>query len=162
MKKRCFCSLLAMMLALFITVSAYASQAFMVAGTTNYLALRCEPKTAANNEIGRLYNGQNFYVDNWNINGFAYGYTAQGVYGYVNNNYLIAYQQPASVGVTCTVAGVSNYLGLRTTPTRNASDEIGRLYNGQQFTVLEFRADGFAYGIAPNGQRGYVVSSYLR
>ena len=40
------------------------------------------------NEIGRLRNGETFYVLEWQTNGFAYGYTSSGKYGYVVSAYL--------------------------------------------------------------------------
>lgn len=186
MKKKVLGFFLLAVFVLALAVPAYAAQNYVVSGTKNYLAVRSEPKTSANNEIGKLYNGDIFSVSNWNANGFAYGCTSYGVWGFVNNSYLRATQSPSGpsgpspygpsgpspygpsgpgstpTGTPRTVAGVKNYLGLRSTPTRNAADEIGKIYNGQQFNVLEFRRDGFAYGVAPNGQTGYVVSAYLK
>ena len=163
MKKRLFGFFFTVIMILALSVPAFASTAYTVAGTQNYLAVRTQPATSSSNEIGAIHNGDVFNVDSFTNNGFAYGYTAYGQWGYVNANYLRAgYYQVQQSGSYRTVSGVNNYLGLRTTPTRNDRDEIGRLYNGQAFYVTEWRNDGFAYGHSANGQWGYVVSAYLR
>lgn len=177
LKKKGICLLLAIVSVLVLSFQAfaYSGTPHTVTGTQNYLAVRDVAYTSEAHEIGKLHNGDVFYVEYRTNNNFAYGCTAWGQYGFVNGKYLsygapsYSYNpqprynpQPQQYGVQRRVTGVNNYLGLRTTPTRNDRDEIGRLYNGQYFTVLEFRNDGFAYGIAPNGQYGYVVSGYLR
>ncbi len=154
-------------------LTAYAETACIVRGTRNYLALRTEPRTADWNEIGKLHNGDTFYVTDFGFNGnFAYGHTTYGSYGYVNQNYLVSagsyreptYREPARTGYGSprTVTGTTNYLALRTSPVRSSSNEIGRLYNGQTFYVTEWGNTGFAYGYTAQGQYGYVVSAYLR
>lgn len=204
LKKRTIGLLLVVLSIVFLAFPAMAASGtpYTVTGTQNYLAIRTVDYTSAQHEIGKLYNGDVFYVESRTSNNFAYGHSANGQYGYVNGRYLAygapsysynpprynpprnnynpprynpprysynpprnTYYQPNNYyaqGTPRTVTGTNNYLGLRTTPTRNDRDEIGRLYNGQSFRVLEFRNDGFAYGIAPNGQYGYVVSAYLR
>ncbi|MBO5572996.1 MAG: SH3 domain-containing protein, partial [Clostridium sp.] len=100
MKKRMM-KMIAMFLTLLfmmaVPITAYADTACVVTGTKNYLALRTEPRTSSSNEIGKLYNGEMFYMTG-SSNGFAYGYTAQGRYGYVNANYLqvVNYVQPVA------------------------------------------------------------------
>lgn len=153
------------LLFLMVPVTAYADTTCIVTGTKNYLALRNAPRTDSRNEIGRLYNGDTFYVTSNGSNGFAYGYTVQGYYGYVNATYLraVSYQQPApQSGSPRTVTGTRNYLALRSSPVRSDSNEIGRLYNGEVFYVTEWGNNGFAYGYTARGQYGYVVSAYLR
>ena len=81
-----FLTLLFLML---VPVTAYGDTAYVVTGTTNYLALRTEPRTDSRNEIGKLHNGDTFYVTS-RSGGYAYGYTVLGIYGYVNANYLTA------------------------------------------------------------------------
>ena len=90
MKKRIFRTLLTFLLlfSLMAPVIAYADTACIVSGTQNYLALRNAPATDARNEIGRLHNGDTFTVTSMETNGFAYGYTRSGNYGYVNASYL--------------------------------------------------------------------------
>ena len=161
-----FLTLLFLML---VPVTAYADTAYVVTGTTNYLALRTEPRTDSRNEIGKLHNGDTFYVTS-RSGGYAYGYTVLGIYGYVNANYLTAvnYQpqpvqpQTQPVGTLKTVTGTKNYLALRKAAVRSDSNEIGRLYNGNPFYVLRWENNGFAYGYTAAGQYGYVVSAYLR
>ena len=144
-----------------VTTVAASGVAHTVVGTSNYLALRSTPQTTQSNEIGMLHNGDIFYVTGRTGN-FAYGYTSYNKYGYVNANYLRqGVSQPQYDGTVCTVSGVNNYLGLRSTPTRNDRDEIGRLYNGDRFVVLRYEG-GFAYGHTLSGVYGYVVGGYLR
>ena len=90
MKKRILRTLLTFLLlfSLMAPVIAYADTACIVSGTQNYLALRNAPATDARNEIGRLHNGDTFTVTSMETNGFAYGYTRSGNYGYVNASYL--------------------------------------------------------------------------
>ncbi|MBQ8933967.1 MAG: hypothetical protein IJ061_06760 [Lachnospiraceae bacterium] len=168
MKKRILKSII-MILTLFslmVPIAAQADTACIVAGTQNYLALRNAPRTDANNEIGKLYNGELFVVTSNGSNGFAYGYNALGQYGYVNASYLrVASYQPQytqRTGVPKIVTGTTNYLALRSSAVRSSSNEIGRLHNGDVFYVTEFGSTGFAYGYTASGQYGYVVSAYLR
>ena len=103
MKKRTMkaCAMfLTLLFLMLVPVTAYADTAYVVTGTTNYLALRTEPRTDSRNEIGKLHNGDTFYVTS-RSGGYAYGYTVLGIYGYVNANYLTAinYQpQPVAAG----------------------------------------------------------------
>ena len=170
------------LLLLLVPITVYADTTCIVTGTRNYLALRTEPRTSESNEIGKLYNGETFYVTSSGYNGFAYGYTSRGQYGYVNANYLrTANSQPAQsyqpaqnynyqpaqsyqqTGASARpVVGTKNYLALRTSPVRSDDNEIGRLYNGQTFYVTDWLNSGFAYGYTSSGQYGYVVSAYLR
>lgn len=154
------------LISLMMPLTAYADTAYVVTGTQNYLALRNAPRTDANNEIGKLHNGDLFIVTNNPTNGFAYGYTSGGSYGYVNANYLrLSNYQPQvapRAGIPRTVVGTRNYLALRTTPVRADNNEIGRLRNGDVFYVVEFGNTGFAYGYTAYGQYGYVVSAYLQ
>ena len=76
------------LLLLLVPVTVYADTACIVTGTKNYLALRTEPRTSERNEIGKLYNGETFYVTEWGNTGFAYGHTTSGKYGYVVSAYL--------------------------------------------------------------------------
>ena len=161
------------LLLLLVPITAYADTTCIVTGTKNYLALRNAPRTDSRNEIGKLHNGDYFIVTSGGQNGFAYGHTVGGYYGYVNANYLRAadYYQPQytpapqynySSGTPRTVTGTTNYLALRSSPVRSESNEIGRLYNGEVFYVTEWGNTGFAYGYTASGRYGYVVSAYLR
>ena len=173
------------LLLLLVPITAYADTTCIVTGTKNYLALRNAPRTDERNEIGKLRNGDYFIVTSGGQNGFAYGHTVGGYYGYVNANYLRAadYYQPQytptpqynpapqyttapqynySGGTPKMVTGTKNYLALRSSPVRSESNEIGRLYNGDTFYVTEWGNTGFAYGHTASGRYGYVVSAYLR
>ena len=169
------------LLLLLVPITAYADTTCVVTGTRNYLALRNAPRTDERNEIGKLHNGDLFIVTSGGQNGFAYGHTVSGYYGYVNANYLRAadYYQPQytpapqynppqynppqySSGTPRRVTGTRNYLALRTSPVRSDSNEIGRLYNGDVFYVTEWGNNGFAYGYTASGRYGYVVSAYLK
>lgn len=61
----------------------------IVSGVTNYLAIRTEPARSDSNEIGKLYNGEKFIVSNYTNNGFAYGRSEWGQWGYVVADYLV-------------------------------------------------------------------------
>ncbi|MBQ7536105.1 MAG: hypothetical protein IJT43_10890 [Stomatobaculum sp.] len=160
------------LLFLLVPATVYADTTCFVTGTKNYLALRTAPYTDERNEIDKLHNGDMFIVTSSGQNGFAYGHTTYGRYGYVNAKYLTtgSYQPQYQyqnqyvprAGSPRTVVGTTNYLGLRTRPIRDSQYEIGRLYNGETFYVTEWLSSGFAYGYTAYGQYGYVVSSYLR
>ncbi|GEM_PF-5055612 len=102
-------------------------------------------------------------------NGFKHCFTNETEFCYIPAAFLTtnssASSEPAPVipetGTERVVSGTTNYLALRSEPSRRASNEIGRLYNGEYFFVKEFRTDGFAYGRTRNGRYGYVVSDYL-
>lgn len=64
---------------------------YYVSGTTNYLAIRSEPKASSEVEIGRTYNGSQVLVIE-KTNGtywYVYDYSS-GLYGYVKCAYLVA------------------------------------------------------------------------
>lgn len=67
-----------------------AADLYVVQGTDNYLALRDEPEYNADNEIGRLNNGDIFYNMSGMNEDYCYGYTSAGVMGYVNSDYLVS------------------------------------------------------------------------
>jgi len=102
-------------------------------------------------------------------NGFKHCFTNETEFCYIPAAFLTtnagASTEPVTptpeTGVDRVVVGTQNYLALRSAPTRQASNEIGKLRNGDYFFVKEFRTDGFAYGRTRSGQYGYVVSDYL-
>lgn len=67
-----------------------AADLYVVQGVDNYLALRDEPEYNADNEIGKLNNGDLFYSMTGLIDDYAYGYTRAGDMGYVNSDYLVS------------------------------------------------------------------------
>jgi len=102
-------------------------------------------------------------------NGFKHCFTNETEFCYIPAAFLTTSSsgstEPAPVipetGTERVVMGTTNYLALRSEPSRKASCEIGKLYNGEYFFVKEFRTDGFAYGRTRGGKYGYVVSDYL-
>ncbi len=65
------------------------------------------------------------------------------------------------------VYGTKNYLALRNRAVYSTKTEIGRLYNGEQVTVLKkgIRNGNYKYTLvySPKLHRcGYVVAGYLR
>lgn len=103
-------------------------------------------------------------------NGFKHCFTNETEFCYIPAAYLTTSQVTPVTPVTPVipetgtervVSGTTNYLALRSAPSRQASNEIGKLRNGDYFFVKEFRTDGFAYGRTRNGKYGYVVSDYL-
>lgn len=64
---------------------------YYVSGTTNYLAIRSEPSSSSEVEIGRTYNGSQVLVIEKTNNTFWYIYDySSALYGYVKCAYLIA------------------------------------------------------------------------
>ena len=100
-------------------------------------------------------------------NGFTYCFTNETEFCYIPTANLTStpaggtYTPTVDTGTDRVVCGTKNYLALRSSPSRQASNEIGQLRNGDMFYVKEFRRDGFAYGRTRNGQYGFVVSDYL-
>ena len=60
----------------------------VVCGTSHYLALRSAPSRQASTEIGKLHNGDVFFVKEFRRDGFAYGRTRNNQYGFVVSDYL--------------------------------------------------------------------------
>ena len=148
------------------TVSASASY-YTVAGTTNYLALRSQPGYDAGNEIGRLYNGESVEFINCGNGSYWFVYSAKlCMSGYVNKRYLVGSgcqytSAPAVTGRTCRVAGTTNYLALRSAPTYDGSNEIGKLFNGDTVEVKSCSGT-YWYVYSPKlCMSGYVNSRYL-
>jgi len=100
-------------------------------------------------------------------NGFTYCFTNETEFCYIPTANLTSnpgstpYTPQTETGTDRVVSGTTNYLALRSSPSRQSNNEIGRLHNGDMFFVKEFRNDGFAYGRTRSGQYGYVVSDYL-
>ncbi len=150
--------------------SDMSGEAYVVTGTTNYLAQRSEPATDASNEIAKLHNGDTVYLmskegEFWYVSSAVTGYR-----GYVNSKYLTKAGSASDVNVqkgsgTCPyrVVGVKNYLALRTEMSNDPANEIGKIYNGELVEVLAGRStDGYYYVYAPTlNKNGYVNCNYL-
>ena len=153
---------------------AYAAEYYYVTGTSNYLALRTEPGYNAANEIGRLNNGEKVEYVNSGMDGYWYVYASSiGKYGYVNSKYLAfdSSGQPGSTSPgrevtkkrsTYQVKGTNNYLALRTEPSYDAANEIGKLYEGDVVEFINSGSDGYSYVYSSKLRKyGYVNSNYL-
>ena len=64
------------------------SGTFTVSGVSNFLAVRTSAAYNPYNIIGQLNNGDTFTVQYKTGNGYAYGYSASGITGFVNASYL--------------------------------------------------------------------------
>ena len=67
-----------------------------------------------------------------------------------------------AAGDTYTVSVSSGYLALRTKPSYDVNNEIGKLYNGDTVTVQEYTGGGYWWVYSPKYDRcGYVNNDYL-
>lgn len=135
---------------------------YTVSGTKYYLALRSSPGYLEN-EIGKLYNGENVQKINSGDGNYWYVYAPKlDKYGYVNADYVVnSGNTPSSYGMY-RVAGVKNYLALRSAPEYNAWNEIGKMYNGEEVEVLNKGTGSYWYVYSGKlGKNGYVNSTYL-
>ena len=126
--------------------------------------MRSAASYSAKNEIGKLYNGETVTVQNASGT-YWYVYSSKlNKSGYVNKKYLTAGSSSSASnnGTSYTVSGTKNYLAIRSSAKYSASNELGRLYNGETVTVQN--ASGtYWYVYSPKlGISGYVNSKYLR
>lgn len=134
---------------------------------SGYLALRNAKAFDASNEIGKMYNGD--YVQAIRTNEqYWYVYSPSlGAYGYTNSDYL-AGSAPSSGSAKAYdniyYASVSSgYLALRSAQAYDASNEIGKIANGQEVSVVDVSGGTYWYVYVPAlDQYGYVNSEYLR
>ena len=113
------------------------------------------------------YNGQTGFIHGGNVAG-SYTAPAQQTYAttsaYFDNNFVQAAQNLPESGDGYHTVVVDGYLALRSAPTYDASNEIGRLYTGD----LVERLDANTYGsyikvYSPKlGATGYVNAGFLR
>ena len=141
---------------------SYSNCDYTVSVATGYLALRTAKAYDYRNEIGKLYTGDTVSVIDSSDSGYWYVYSSKlNKYGYVNKDYLIA---PRSVsGMVYYVTGTTYYLALRNAKAYDASNEIGKLRNGEYVYVQDSSDSTYWYVYAPTlGKYGYVNSNYLR
>ena len=150
-----------------------SSSNYTVKGTKNYLALRSAAKYSASNAIGKLYNGDTVTVKDSSGSKYWYVYSSKlNKSGYVNKSYLTSSTATASSTSTntsnttgssnYTVSGTKNYLALRSAAKYSASNEIGKLSNGETVTV-KTKSGSYWYVYSPKlGKSGYVNSKYLK
>jgi len=166
--KRFITVLLAMALVVGLSVPAFASDdtetKYTTATTSAYVSPTIQSKVVATFPAGVAVT---VYTD-YHENGFDYCFTNETEYCWIPQAFLSSTPGGGTptpytpeIGTDRVVVGTQNYLALRSDPSRNPNNEIGRLYNGDMFFVKEFRRDGFAYGRTRSGKYGYVVSDYL-
>ena len=113
------------------------------------LALRSAPSTLDSTSMGELYNYNPVYViDSGAVGEYWYVYSPDlKMYGYVNSSYLIGSNKPpkeeeeeeknpeeSDIYYASVKKG---YLALRNAQAFDASNEIGKLYNGDEVQVLK-------------------------
>lgn len=132
---------------------------------SGYLALRSAQSSSDSNIIGKLYN---YYPVQVVSSAGTYWYvysTDLGMYGYVNSNYLIgessATQSHVSNPDLYYVSVDSGYLALRNAQAFDASNEIGKLYNGDRVEVVDYSGTYWYVYSGGLGMYGYVNSEYL-
>ena len=125
----------------------------------NYLALRSAPAYDASNEIEKLYTGDKIAVINKDDDQYWYVYSPKfGKCGYVNKDYLTTASY--SYG-DYKVKVDKNYLALRSAPSYDANNEIGKLYTGDVVTVQEKRGQYWWVFSPKLGKEGYVNKDFL-
>ncbi len=126
-----------------------------------YLALRTAKAFDYYNEIGKLWTGDVVDVTDTSDPTYWYVYAPTlGKSGYVNKNYLI--YGGGSYLFTRTVKVSDGYLALRTAKAYDYTNEIGKLYTGQQVQVINTADSTYWYVYAPTlNMYGYVNSNYL-
>jgi len=167
--KRIITVLLAMALMVTMAVPALANDGTVTMYTTTTTNAYVSPNTSS--KVLATF-GPGMRITTYpgeDRNGFKHCFTNETEFCYIPAGNLTTTpsgsdqgsQTYVETGVDRVVVGTTNYLALRSQPSRKASNEIGKLYNGDHFWVKEFRTDGFAYGRTRSGQYGYVVSEYL-
>lgn len=131
---------------------------------SGYLALRTSKAYDYANEIGKLYTGDTVQLIDTTDAQYWYVYAPSlGKCGFVNRDYLegtdvIIIDDSAD----WTVYVDSGYLALRNAKAFDASNEIGRLYNGDRVQVISSDGSDYWYVYAPGLQKyGYVNHAYL-
>ena len=150
---------------------------------SGYLAVRSAKAYDYSNELGKIYTNQAVFVIDKSTGTYWYCYSpTTKMYGYVNSNYLLTNDEiirkstngssgsKSSGYTTWTVGGTNSagghYLALRTAPSYNSANEIGKLYDGQTVQVYSNSYssyyDTYWYVYAPSlGKWGYVNSNYI-
>ncbi len=146
---------------------------YYVTGTKNYLAIRSQPSSSSNVEIGKTYNGNLVGLIEKTNGTFWYVYDySSGLYGYVKCAYLsvnapAVSTQPSTSAPSLAddeylVSGTKHYLAIRSEPSSAEEVEIGKTYNGNTVQVLEKTNGTFWYVYDySSGLTGYVKCAYL-
>lgn len=138
---------------------------YYVKVASGYLALRNAKAFDASNEIGKMYNGD--YVQAIRTNEqYWYVYSPSlGAYGYTNSDYLVSSSGSVKAydNSVYYASVASGYLALRSAMAYDASNEIGKIANGQEVDVIDSSTGTYWYVYVPAlNQYGYVNSEYLR
>ena len=167
--KRIVAAFLVMALMITMAVPAWANDGTQTMYTTTTTSAYASPN--ANSTVLAVFGpGKDVITyprEHKDRNGFTYCFTNETEFCYIPTANLSSssgggtYTPTVEPGVDRAVFGTTNYLALRSAPSRQASNEIGKLHNGDTFFVKEFLPNGFAYGRTRKGQYGYVVSDYL-
>ena len=135
---------------------------YTVSVSSGYLALRTEKAYDYRNEIGKLFTGDTVWVLDSSDSQYWYVYSEdEKKCGYVNKDYLIAPRSTS--GPVYYVTGTTYYLALRNAKAYDASNEIGKLHNGEFVNVQDTSDSTYWYVYAPTlAKYGYVNKNYLR
>ena len=159
-------ALAVVLLVLVIPSHAFAKarswRTYSVKVDSGYLALRTHPSYDSRNEIGQLYTGDVVSVldassdqDYWVV--YSYKYSRRG---WVNQHYL-RYLDNTPKG-NYRVKVDKGYLALRTRPTYDDSNEIGKRYTGDVVIVKDKSQGQYWWVYSPKHQRdGFVNKDYL-
>ena len=149
---------------------------------SGYLAIRSNGSYNDENVIGKLYTGDEVYVIDTSTGTYWYCYSpSNGVYGYVNSNYLVserpdssssrASSDPIDSDYEIWIVALDNqndisYLALRSDATADTDNEIDKLYNNDVVYVYNNSYTSYYetywYVYAPTiGKWGYVNSNYI-
>ncbi len=167
-KKLTWLALLALILTFVfpsVTLSGKAaSTTYRVVVSSGYLALRNDTAYSASNEIGKLYTNDTVELCDMTTSTYWFVYSPKhDKYGYVNKDYLTPVTTSAPIySSSYTVSVSSGYLALRSAKAFDASNEIGKLYNGDTVQVQDTSDSTYWYVYSPKlGQYGYVNKNYL-
>lgn len=137
---------------------------YLVKVDSGYLALRTAMAFDASNEKAKLYTGDQVAVmRDCSATGtdycYVYSYDAKD-FGYVNQDYLV-YDTMLTDLETYTVKVDSGYLALRSAKAFDASNEVGKLYTGDEVQVLDKGTDYWAVHSWDLFNGGFVNKDYL-
>ena len=143
--------------------SATVADGYYVTTANSFLSLRAGAGTNFR-ELDRLGKYTSVRVDE--IAGdWAYVFVpSRNEYGYVYMGYLTPDGNSGyNNGSVKTCCVKESYLALRTAPSFQRENEIGKIWAGQTVNVQWYTNNGYAYVYAPTlGMNGYVNASFIR
>ena len=144
-----------------VPAGASSADGYYVTTANSFLSLRTGAGTGYS-EIDRL--GYNTTVQVLGYEGnWAYVFVpARNEYGFVSTSYIAA-DSGSYYGNVKTCCVKESYLALRTYPSFQRENEIGKIWAGQTVNVQWYTDNGYAYVYAPTlGMYGYVNASFIR